>query len=558
MKAIYSCTGVMLAILVGVTLFRPHVVKGGPGSLMTANSAATPPAIPAQKLRLTENYGRLPLRFEANQGQTDSHVKFLSRGRGYSLFLTGDEAVLTLGSASQNANRKSQNPGVKAGLLPALRACPEPCERSANGIVAQHPLFGAAALPDLLSLSVPKEKPDNHVEEPRDRKEGPALPSSYRLADSGDSSTVLRMRLVGANASAAVTGADELPGKSNYFIGNDPKKWRTNVANYAKVKYQSVYPGVDLVYYGNQSGQLECDFVVAPGADPDAIRLALSGDLEVGSRQTAVGGTDATRSALDVGAVREPPTVAAVSDRRSAVGTPPLQERAHRDAPLQIAPDGDLVVKTDGGEVRFHKPIVYQPGLPSTAYSVGSSPVIRHSSLVEGHYVLQANHQVGFKVASYDHTRPLVIDPVLSYSTYLGGSGNEIAYAIAVDSSGSAYVTGFTYSSDFPTTAGAFRTSSVGGGVFVTKLDPTGTTLVYSTYLGGSGQSDIGYGIAVDASGNAYVTGLTGSSDFPTLNPVQPTNHGSANAFVAKLSPAGSALIYSTFLGGSSNRSEER
>jgi hypothetical protein len=123
------------------------------------------------------------------------------------------------------------------------------------------------------------------------------------------------MRLVGANASARVTGTEELPGKSNYFIGNDPRKWRTNVPNYAQVKYQNVYPGVDLVYYGNQGGQLEYDFVVAPGADPSAIAL----------------------------------TVAAVSGRRTAAGAPPLQ----------IA-DGDLLIPTDDGEVRLHKPVVYR------------------------------------------------------------------------------------------------------------------------------------------------------------------------------------------------------
>src|SRR5208337_3887386 len=236
-------------------------------------------------------------------------------------FLTGDEAVLTLGRASQKANRKSQNAKVNAG-------------------VAQHPRFGAAALPvgassagprpnavrpynsTLFSLAGSIPESDNEMEKLRDQRGGSTL-SSSRLADSGESSAVLRMRLVGANASAAVTGADELPGKSNYFIGNDPKKWRTNVPNYAKVKYAGVYPGVDLVYYGNQGGQLEYDFVVAPGANPNVIVLDVAAGLSLH----------------------------------------PSSENGGAEPPLQIASDGDLVVKTDGGEVRFHKPVVYQTGI---------------------------------------------------------------------------------------------------------------------------------------------------------------------------------------------------
>jgi hypothetical protein len=347
------------------------------------------------------------------------------------------------------------------------------------------------------------------------------------------------MRLIGANANATVTGADELPGRSNYFIGNDPKKWRTNVANYAKVKYQNVYPGVDLVYYGNQR-QLEYDFVVAPGADPSTIAL------DVGAVPD------------DIGTGREPPTVAAglprhLSHENGGV-KPPLRGRAHRDAPLQIAADGDLVVKTDAGEVRFHKPLVYQPAIYSGQRTTDNG--LR--TPVEGYFVLQADNQVGFNVASYDHTRPLVIDPVLSYSTYLGGSGLDYGTSIAVDSSGSAYVTGVTYSTDFPTVNPLQSANTAGskGTAFVTKLNPAGTAIVYSTYLGGSGNpayGDRGQGIAVDSSGNAYVTGVAFSPDFPTVNAFQASSGGGAeDAFVAKLNATGSTLIYSTYLGGSS------
>jgi hypothetical protein len=447
--------------------------------------------------KVVVSYGKLPLSFEANQGQAHGPVKFLARGRGYALFLTGDEAVLSLHKA--------------AGAAPT-GARPDLVGGSADARVAQHPPFGAAALPDLLPSPWPKKTSDNEVEKPRDRRAGPALPfSSSRLADSGESSTVLRMRLVGANASAAVTGAEELPGKSNYFIGNDPKKWRTNVPNYAQVKYQNVYPGVDLVYYGNQGGQLEYDFVVAPGADPSVI-------------------------ALDVAA---------------GLSRHPSSKNGGVKPPLQIAAHGDLVIKTDGGEIRFHKPVVYQV-------------VDGQRQTVEGSFALLAKHTVGFRLASYDRGKALVIDPVLAYSTYLRGSVEDeldYAQAIAVDGAGNAYVTGYTSSTDFPVTQGAFQTMNnaaaapLGNTSFVTKLNSTGSALVYSTYLGGSG-GDYANGIAIDSSGNAYVTGFTYSTNFPvTQGAFQATNNAasnrSTNAFVTKLNPTGSALVYSTYLGGS-------
>ena len=293
------------------------------------------------------------------------------------------------------------------------------------------------------------------------------------------------MTLVNANPQSQAAGHDELPGKSNYFIGNDPAKWRTNISTYAKVKYEGVYPGVDLVYYGNQ-GQLEYDFVVAPGADPGLVTLAFEGARDV-----------------------------------------------HIDA------RGELVLGVEGGEVRQHKPVVYQE-------------VAGVKQEVAGRYVMKGTRQVGFRVAAYDPSRPLIIDPVLVYSTYLGGSGDEVGRGIAVDGAGSAYVTGNTSSTDFPTTAGAAQTTFAGGtDAFVTKLDATGSGLVYSTYLGGSG-SDIGHGIAVDGAGSAYVTGITESTDFPTTaGAAQTTLAGVVDAFVTKLNATGSGLIYSTYLGGS-------
>jgi len=344
------------------------------------------------------------------------------------------------------------------------------------------------------------------------------------------------MKLIGANASAAVTGADELPGKSNYFIGNDPKKWRTNVPNFAKVKYQDVYPGVDLVYYGNQGGQLEYDFVVAPGADPTAIRLALSGGLEVGSRQSAVGRGSQNQRA---------------------------PQSKIQNLKSKIDADGDLLILTDGGEVRFHKPVVYQE-----QFTVDSSQLIvqdekrrttgnpkskiQNRKFLEGHYTLDAQNHVQFQVAPYDHSKTLFIDPTLWYSTYLGGSGGDTAFGIAVDSFGNAYVAGETHSANFPLANPLQATNDASDIAFVAKFNVAGSGLVYSTYLGGS-TLDAASSIAVDSPGNAYVTGFSASVDFPTVNPFQAINHSNGNAFVAKLNAAGSALVYSTFLGGSGN-----
>jgi len=373
--------------------------------------AAFAPAVAAAEARLSESYGKLPLQFEQNQGQTDKSVRFLARGPGYGLYLTDNEAVLALGKPTPLA---------------------------------------------------------------------------------------LRMRLVGAAPAPRASGLEELPGKANYFVGNDPAKWRTNVPTYARVRYEQVYPGIDLVYYGNQR-QLEYDFVLAPGADPKKIVLGLKG--------------------------------------------------AER---LEIDAQGDLVLHAGGDSVRLHKPVVYQ-----------ERDGARHD--VAGRYVLKRGNRVGFKVAAYDRARPLVIDPVLSYSTYLGGSRGDAGNAIAVDGTGNAYVTGRTNSTDFPTTLGAFQTQWASGfnpcgpdpvpptDVFVTKLNATGTALIYSTYLGGH-LDDSGTAIAVDAGGNVYITGWTFSrSDFPTtMGAFQPTstaiNDCFQGAFAAKLDPAGSQLIYSTFL----------
>jgi photosystem II stability/assembly factor-like uncharacterized protein len=378
------------------------------------------------KAKVSQAYGKLPVSFEANQGQTDSSVKFISRAGGQTLFLTSTEAVLSLGGRDQT-------------------------ER-----------------PETAALSIEPYENRSNVE---------------------SSASVLRMKLLGANASAKVTGVDELPGKSNYFIGNNPKKWRTNVSSYAKVKYEQVYPGVDLVYYGNQS-QLEYDLIVAPGGDPRRIRLAFDGAEKV-----------------------------------------------------RIDEHGDLIVSTPLGQVLQHKPFVYQ--------EVGGK-----REPVFAQYAKLSPTHIGFAVDRYDSTKPLVIDPVLAYSTYLGGSRGDAGNSIAVDSAGNAYITGSTSSLDFPTASPLQPNQDIAGcclgDVFVTKLNAAGTALIYSTYIGG-GAVDQGNAIAVDQFGNAYITGTTDSIDFPTANAFRPNHTGIlSDAFVVKLTPGGSAFVYSTYLGGSS------
>jgi hypothetical protein len=439
---------------------------------------------------LVETYGKLPLSFEANAGQTDSQVKFLSRGSGYTLFLSGRaETVLLLYRSAQN-----DTPPDSADTLPAT-------------VKARRASTPAAAV---------------------------------------------RMELVNAQATSQAEGLDELPGKAHYFIGNDPKEWRTNVPLFTKVQYRDIYPGVDLLYYGNQS-QLEYDFIVAPGADPRSVALNFTG-----------------------------------------------VEKLSLDA------QGGLVLGVNGGEVRMEKPRIYQE-------------VSGARREISGGYVLKNAQQVSFQVAAYDATKSLVIDPTLSYSTYfgvgvqdyaiavdaggnayvtgqaydvqtttgafqtarptsigsafvtklnpagsglvystyLGGGYGSAANAIAVDGAGNAYVTGYA-ASNFPTTPGAFQTTNrslVGWNAFVTKLNATGSALAYSTYLGGE-RVDFGQGIAVDAAGNSYVTGLTDSTNFPTtLGAFQPVLRGSGlngqNAFVTEMNANGTALLYSTYLGGS-------
>jgi hypothetical protein len=390
--------------------------------LVVFGSATPPPASASDKGVQSKPLGEtIQMAFEPNVGQTDEQVAFIARGRGYTAYLTESEAVLSLGRAKKADRAKHM-------------------------------------------------KADDDFEPAR--------------SDDADQ-TVLRMRFAGANRVARIAGLDKLPGTANYFVGNDPSKWRTGIPTYARVRYEGVYDGVDVDLYGNQE-RVEYDFRVAPGADPAQVRVRFDGAERV-----------------------------------------------------DVDESGDLVLRMDGGEIRQQKARVYQEGAQGKRD-------------VSARYTVTGDGEVGFELGSYDPSRTLVIDPVLVYSSYLGGLEHDSCSAIAVDSTGAAYVTGITASTDFPT-AGPFQPSNVGYSAFITKVNAAGTALVYSTYLGGwDGQGSGGYDIAVDGSGAAYVAGFTSSASFPVANAILGYySGGGQDGFVTKLDPTGTFLAYSTYLGGS-------
>jgi hypothetical protein len=425
------------------TLLRamsPFSLAHKPGALAAPSSLFPQPDhsdAPTMRTHVAETYGKLPMLFQANAGQTDARVKFTARGAGYALFLTQTESVFVM------SRRET-------------------------------------------------ESKESRWKKPNSERASKAL----RPAEQ----TVLRMKLVGANPEAAVTGMDEMATKVSYFAGKDPGKWHAALPAFGRVRYSKIYPGIDLVYYGNQR-QLEYDFVVTPGADCRRISLAFEGADKVEVEETS----------------------------------------------------GDLLLHTSLGVLRQHQPQIYQE-------------VEGVQRKISGRYVRRAGGLIGFEVAGYDTTKLLVIDPSLVYSTYLGGSGaaqgsstgGDTSADIAVDAAGNAYITGLTDSPDFPITSGAFQTAYPGSScTYVTKLNPSGTALVYSTYLAEGGATSI----AIDASGNAYLTGATASASFPTTpGAYQPTNNGGGlgNAFITKLNPTGTALVYSTFLGGTGDSDPSR
>ena len=351
-----------------------------------------------------KDYGKLPLTFEANAGQTDGRVKYLSRGAGYTLFLTAEnEAVVSLARTTSKGERQT---------------------------------------------------------------------------------TAVRMSLSGSKRASAIHALEPKSNISNYYYGSDPKGWLTGVRHYGRVSYEGVYPGIDVVYYGNQR-QLEYDFLVAPGANPKDIRLTFDG---------------ASR--------------------------------------ISTAANGDLVLHTEYGEIRQQKPVVYQD-------------VDGQRRFIAAGYEIRGDRHASFSLGAYDRSKQLIIDPILVYSTFLGGTGVENGSAVAVDAAQAAYVAGSTVSSNFPLVTGLNGQTSFKGGTydaFVVKYAPAGNTIVFSSYIGGSGY-DAATGIGVDSAGNITVTGDTDSPAFPLKNPLQSQLGGKTDAFLLKISAAG-GLLYSTYLGG--------
>ena len=416
--------------LVAAFLFAFLPVEAAPIQLLSLGSTSP---IGAQKTRpdeksrsqLSESFGRFPLTFEFADIEGS---RFLCRRPGSRIWVSPVEAVLMFDPAQKPHRRSS-------------------------------------AVEAFTSLSTDETPP------------GPPL----------------RIKWVGANAKARVVPAEELRTKVNYFIGNNPSQWRTQMPTFGKVRCESVYPGIDLVYYGNQR-QLEYDFVVAPGTNPETIAWRYEGAEKI-----------------------------------------------------LIEEDGDLIVHTIGGKVRQHRPVAYQ--------NVDG----KRQEITAGYHFRGSDRQtIEFEIGSYDRTRPLIIDPVLVYSSFLGGAGLDKGWDIAVDTNGFVYLTGETTSANFPTNNAQYPTNSGGlRDVFVAKVGAEGTNLVYSTYLGGSGD-DTGFGIALDGAGDVYLTGVTASPNFPIVgNAISAHLHGTPSlglypydAFVVKLDAGGSNLLYSTFIGG--------
>jgi hypothetical protein len=347
------------------------------------------------------------------------------------------------------------------------------------------------------------------IREPRPSYSDATKPASGLSENPGTASRgqnrdelALEIRLVGSNPFASAQEVDKFPARANYFIGTDPSKWRTNIPTYNRIRFHEVYPGIDLDYYGNGRG-LEHDFIVAPRGNPEDIRMRF-----VGAKDTRV------------------------------------------DA------DGNLDVETKTGTLTLLRPVIYQEG-PG-----------RKKQIVAGNFVIAEPNTAGLRIAEYDTSKLLIIDPVLVYSTYLGGNNNDVVEGIAVDSAGYMYLAGATASANFPlqnpyqstlpvTECGTAPSTFLCGIGFVAKLDPTGTNVIFSTYFGGNGTDEEATSIAVDTSGNIFVAGTTNSSAFPTTPGAFSTTYTAGacysyqcrEAYVTKFNPSASALIYSTYLG---------
>jgi hypothetical protein len=483
----WVCALFTVSVLAIVAVAMLTLSPAARGKARSAASAAPKAAVltPAARGRVQASYAALPLSFEANQGQTDSKVKYMARGDGYTLFLTADDAVFSLQS---HASKKAKS------------------ERRSQKV----------------------------------------------------STAVVHMQLNGGNAQAAVSASSQLPGRSNYFLGNDPSKWHSDVPHFARVSYQHVYPGVNLAFHGAQR-QTEFDFVVAPGANPAPIGFHFTGAR--GIKTDASGNLIISSTAGNV-QLHKPVAYQEQNGTRQLV-----------DASFVLKADNQIAFEL-GSYDRSHE-LVIDPSV-SVAYSTylgGSGDDEGQGIAIDSTGAIYVTGQTasanfpGATTTSLKDTASVFVTKIapdgstLDYSVYVGGSsgtGSDNGFGIAVDGSGNAFVAGGTSSTNFPVTTGAFQTKLNGTktNAFVFKLSPSGTIL-YSTYLGGTGADNIfGIALATDSSGDVFVGGRATSTDFPiTASHVQGYLTGAVSSgFVAKLSPGGngtSDLVYSTYLGGS-------
>lgn len=374
----------------------------------------------------------MPLFFEAGDGRGGSGVKFFSRGERYSVFLTSKAMVLSLHS---------------------------PVAADAQG--KSSPLLG--------------ESGSSHSR----------VREMVGAARANRTAATISIELIGCSEHSEVGGEDLLPTKVNYFIGRDPKRWRTNLSAFSKVRYKNIYPGIDLVFYGNNH-QLEYDFEIGANADPSRIQFLIKGS-----------------------------------------------EETHIDT------EGNLVVVKGSENMILRTPNVYQLKNGVRAR-------------VQGSYSLRDSH-VSFALGAHDSSVPLVIDPVLLYSTLLGGTADDFSSGIGVDSAGNTFVSGITNSADFPlANIGTYDPSQFR--MYLVKMDPTGTNVLFADYFGSTAGLDDAYAIGLDSLGNPYVTGETMAADFPVVNAYQSTLSGTEDAFLVKFSSDGSSIVYSTYLGGSARQ----
>ncbi len=479
------------------------------GARYLANGPSAPqapnPETPseASQSEILDNYGKLPLSFEQNVGQFDDRVDFVSRAGGGTVFLTPTAAVFSM----QNSESRVQNSETHE-FLNGGRQSPEAA--SVRGLTpsAQNEMGGVAVY----------------------------------------------MNIVGGNANAHPTSSNQQPGITNYFIGNNPNEWHTDIASFGRVEYDDVYPGIDLAYYGNNN-QLEYDFIVSPGADPNAIALNFAGadGVEVNPQGDLV-----VHSAVGDVVQQKPFTYQDVGNTR-------------REVTSGYVVEGDTV-RFDVGHYDPSRPLVIDPVVLGYSTFLGGSPddsAIGIAVDSSGNaYVTGRTESSTFptKPGSFDtgfnSGGDVYVSKIngagtgLMYSTFIGGSVTDVGYALAVDGSGNAYVTGTTVSTNFPVTGFSFDTSHNGSSdVFVAKLNPFGSGLDYSTFLGGS-NSESGTAIAINNNSEAFVTGVTESANFPTTPGAFDTtlnnSEGVGDAFVTKVTLISSVfdLDYSTFLGG--------